>query len=56
MLNQQCRKLKGKPEDIKAVQKSFQKLFDRGNVKLLNDIPEEVQAKFINKEVRHWIP
>ena len=56
VLDQQCKKLKGKPDDIKAVQKSFQKLFDRGHAKLLEDIPEDVLADFIEKEVQHCLP
>ena len=56
VLNQQCRKLKGKPDDIKAVQKSVGKLFDRGHIKFLKDIPEDIQSKFIDKPVQHWIP
>ena len=44
VLNQQCKKLKGKPDDIKAVQKIFQKLFDRGR----DGIIREVVIKYCN--------
>ena len=54
ILNQQCRKLKGKPDDIKAVQKSVGKLFGRDHIKFLKDIPEDIQSKFIDKPVQHW--
>jgi hypothetical protein len=56
VLNQQYKKLKGKPDNIKSVQKRFGKLFDRGHIKFLNDLPEDNQSKFINKLVQHWIP
>ena len=56
MLNQQCRKLKGKPDDIKAVQKNVRKLFDRDHIKFLKDIPEDIQSKLIDKPVKHWTP
>ena len=48
VLNQQCCKLKGEPDDIKAVQKSFGKLFDCGLTKFLKDNPKDIQNKFIN--------
>ena len=55
VLNQQCKKLKGKPDDIKAVQKSVDKLFDRGHIKCVEDLSEDIQNKFIN-EPACWIP
>jgi hypothetical protein len=51
-----CKKLKGKPNDIKNLQKSVGKLFDRGHIKFVKNLPEDIQSKFINKPVQHWIP
>ena len=42
VLNQKCKKLKGKPDDIKAVQKSVDKLFDRGHIKFVEDPSEDI--------------
>ena len=47
-VDQQCKKLKGKPDDIKAVKKSVGKLFDRGHIKFVKDLTEDIQSKFIN--------
>ena len=52
VLNQKCKKVKGKPYDIQAVGK----LNDRGHTKLLKDNHEETQEKFVKKPIQHWIP
>ena len=56
VLNQQCRKFSGKDEDKKMVKKAFDKLFNRGYMVLLEDLPADQREKFEHKPVQHYIP
>ena len=49
VLNQQCKKFQGKEEDRKLVLKAFKKLFDRGYMVLLKDIPADLRKMFEEK-------
>ena len=56
VLDQQCRKFQGKQEDINLIKKAFGKLFDRGYMVLLKDIPADKRKMFEEKAVQHYIP
>ena len=56
VLNQQCKKFQGQQDDIKLIKKAFKKLFDRGYMVLLKDIPADKRKMFEEKAVQHYIP
>ena len=56
VLNQQCKKFHGKIDDVALIKKAFQKLFDRGYMILLKDIPADKRLQFEKKPVQLYIP
>ena len=55
VLNQQCKKFHGKIDDVALIKKAFQKLFDRGYMILLKDIPADKRLQFEKKPVQLYI-
>ena len=56
VLDQQCRKWHRDEVNKEVILAAFEKLFRTGDTVFLDQIPEDVKAKFINKEVQYFIP
>ena len=56
VLDQQCRKWHGDEVNKPTIIDAFEKLFRTGDTMFLDQIPEEVKAEFLNKEVQYFIP
>ena len=56
ILDAQCKKYANDEETKSSIILAFKKLFDRGYFKLLEDIPDEIKDRFLNKEVQYFLP
>ena len=56
VLDQQCRKWHDDEVNKPVILAAFEKLFKTGDTMFLDQIPDEVKAKFLNKEVQYFIP
>ena len=56
VLDSQCRKYHQDTETRTSILTAFEKLFQKGYLKLLKDLPEDIKKTFINKEVQYWLP
>ena len=56
ILDSQCKKYHGDEETKASILAAFKKLFDKGYIKLLDEIPEDIRKKFLDKEVQYFLP
>ena len=56
MLESQCKKYFNNPETKESVIAAFQKLIDKGYIRFIEDLPEDIKKKFLHKEVQYYLP
>ena len=56
ILESQCKKYYNDEETKSSILSAFKKLFDKGYLKLWEDIPDDIKSKFMNKEVQYFLP
>ena len=56
ILNSQCKRYFSDPETKLSILTAFNKLFEKGYLKFIKDLPKNVLDKFIDKEVQYYLP